>query len=214
MGPTTRAQTSLARFRERILVVLLLTLFITVMIGSSLLALRNVRLGRGDRKGAFRLAAFMAAVFFLRWLFASHHVPTVGEAFNFISGVRTILSWTFFFWVVYLAFEPFVRRRWPDRIVSWSRLLAGGFRDPLVGRDILIGAVFGLRHCSLQLLSRECGSEFIRLSAGDSVDGFPRHTVTRHSFVSIRHHTTNLRRSFAVVHVAVFSVIAVHHFSA
>jgi serine/threonine-protein kinase len=28
--------------------------------------------------------------------------------------------------------------------VSWSRLLAGGFRDPLVGRDILIGAVCGL----------------------------------------------------------------------
>src|SRR5262245_26918398 len=49
-----------------------------------------------------------------------------------------------FFWVVYLAFEPFVRRRWPGRIVSWSRVLAGGFHDPLVGRDVLIGAVFGL----------------------------------------------------------------------
>ena len=46
--------------------------------------------------------------------------------------------------MVYLAFEPFVRRRWPGRIISWSRVLAGGFRDPLVGRDILIGAVFGL----------------------------------------------------------------------
>ncbi|HKU73683.1 MAG TPA: serine/threonine-protein kinase [Pyrinomonadaceae bacterium] len=137
-------RTSLARFRERALIVLLLTLFITVVIGSSLLALRNVKLGRGDRKGAFRLAAFVAAVFFLRWLFTSHHVPAVGEAFNFISGVQNILFWTFFFWVVYLAFEPFVRRRWPDRIVSWSRLLAGGFRDPLVGRDILVGGVFGL----------------------------------------------------------------------
>ena len=137
-------QTSIARYRERVLVVLLLTLFITVVIGSALLAFRNVKLGRGDRKGAFRLAAFMAAVFFLRWLFSSHHVPTEAEAFNFISGVQTILFWTFFYWVVYLAFEPFVRRRWPDRIVSWSRVLAGGFRDPLVGRDILIGAVLGL----------------------------------------------------------------------
>jgi len=54
------------------------------------------------------------------------------------------LFWAFFFWVVYLAFEPFVRRRWPGRIISWSRVLAGGFRDPLVGRDILIGALFGL----------------------------------------------------------------------
>ena len=55
-----------------------------------------------------------------------------------------MLFWSLFFWVVYLAFEPFVRRRWPERIVSWSRLLAGGFRDPLVGRDILVGALFGL----------------------------------------------------------------------
>ena len=137
-------QTAIARYRQRALVVLLLTVFITVLVGSALLALRNVKLGRGDRKGAFRLAAFVSAVFFVRWLFASHHVSTEAEAFNFLSGVQKILFWTFFFWVVYLAFEPFVRRRWPHLIVSWSRVLAGGFRDPLVGRDILIGAVFGL----------------------------------------------------------------------
>ncbi len=137
-------QASIARFRQRALLVLLLAIFITVLLGSSLLALRNVKLGRGDRKGAFRLAAFVLVVFFLRWLFSSHHVATESEAFNFISGVQTILFWVFFYWVVYLAFEPFVRRRWPGRIVSWSRVLAGGFRDPLVGRDILIGAVFGL----------------------------------------------------------------------
>lgn len=138
------AQASVARFRQRALLFLLLGIFITVMIGSALLALRNVKLGRGDRKGAFRLAGFLLIVFFLRWLFTSHHVTTEAEAFNFISGMQRVLFWTFFFWVVYLAFEPFVRRRWPGRIVSWSRVLAGGFRDPLVGRDILIGAVFGL----------------------------------------------------------------------
>jgi hypothetical protein len=137
-------QASIARFRERALLVLLLGIFITVLVGSSLLALRNVKLGRGDRKGAFRLAAFLLGVFFLQWLFTSHHVATETEARSFIAGMQHILFWTFFFWVVYLAFEPFVRRRWPGRIVSWSRVLAGGFRDPLVGRDILIGAVVGL----------------------------------------------------------------------
>jgi serine/threonine-protein kinase len=137
-------QAYLARFRERALIFVLLAVFITVMLGSALLALRNLRLGRGDRKGAFRLAAFVSAIFFLRWLFTSHHVFTIYEAFNFISGIQIVLFWAFFFWVVYMAFEPFVRRRWPHRIISWSRLLAGGFRDPLVGRDILIGAVFGL----------------------------------------------------------------------
>ncbi len=136
--------TSLARFRERALVVLLLSVFIIVMLGSAFLALRNLKSGRGDRKGAFRLAAFILLVFFLRWLFTSHHVATEEEALNFIANVQNMLFWTVFFWVVYIAFEPFVRRRWPGRIISWSRLLAGGFRDPLVGRDLLIGALFGL----------------------------------------------------------------------
>lgn len=135
---------SIVRFRQRALVVLLLTVFIVVVLGSALLAFRNVKLGRGDRKGAFRLAVFMLVVFFIRWLFASHHVFVEDEALNFISNVQNMLFWAFFFWVVYLAFEPFVRRRWPDRIVSWNRVLAGGFSDPLVGRDILLGAVFGL----------------------------------------------------------------------
>jgi serine/threonine-protein kinase len=135
---------NLGRYRERALIVLLLAVFITVMIGSVLLALRNLKLGRGDRKGAFRLAAFVLAVLFLRWLFNAHHVSSELEALNFIAGVQLMLFWAFFFWVVYLAFEPFVRRRWPGRIISWSRVLAGGFRDPLVGRDILIGAIFGL----------------------------------------------------------------------
>ncbi|HEY0725300.1 MAG TPA: serine/threonine-protein kinase, partial [Pyrinomonadaceae bacterium] len=76
------AQVSIVRYRQRVLVVLLLTVFITVVVGSSLLALRNVKLGRGDRKGAFRLAAFMAAVFFVRWVFWSHHVSNEAEAFN------------------------------------------------------------------------------------------------------------------------------------
>ena len=136
-------QANLGSTRERALVILLLTIFITALVASALLAWRNLRLGRGDRKGAFRLAAFMFAVLFLQSLFTAHHVPTEAEAFNFLSGLRGILFAACFFWVVYIAFEPFVRRRWPGRIISWSRLLAGGWRDPLVGRDVLIGAVFG-----------------------------------------------------------------------
>ena len=46
-------------------------------------------------------------------------------------------------WLVYVALEPLVRRRWPGMIIAWNRLLVGDYRDPLVGRDLLIGAVFG-----------------------------------------------------------------------
>ena len=39
--------------------------------------------------------------------------------------------------------QAVVRRRWPERIVSWTRLLAGRIQDPMVGRDILIGIAAG-----------------------------------------------------------------------
>jgi serine/threonine-protein kinase len=45
--------------------------------------------------------------------------------------------------LLYLALEPLVRRRWPWRIVGWNRVLEGRFRDPLVGRDLLVGVLGG-----------------------------------------------------------------------
>jgi hypothetical protein len=47
-------------------------------------------------------------------------------------------------WAVYLAIEPYIRRHWPQAIISWSRLLAGRLRDPLLGRDLLIGVLLGI----------------------------------------------------------------------
>lgn len=49
--------------------------------------------------------------------------------------------------VVYLALEPYVRRNWPQTIVSWTRLLDGKFRDPIVGRDLLNGTLLGFFWC-------------------------------------------------------------------
>jgi hypothetical protein len=43
-----------------------------------------------------------------------------------------------------LAVEPWVRRHWPQTIISWSRLLSGQLRDPMVGRDILFGVILGV----------------------------------------------------------------------
>jgi len=43
------------------------------------------------------------------------------------------------FWMLYIAIEPSVRRRWPQILISWTRLLSGEWRDPLVARDTLIG---------------------------------------------------------------------------
>ena len=35
-----------------------------------------------------------------------------------------------------MAIERYVRRRWPEILVAWTRLLSGEFRDPLVARNI------------------------------------------------------------------------------
>ncbi|HEV7683127.1 MAG TPA: serine/threonine-protein kinase [Pyrinomonadaceae bacterium] len=117
--------------------------FIVALIGSALLALRNLRVGLGDRRGAFRLAAFY---FLLRlvWLVDVHHVSSLSDELTlFIKTVQSALFGAAFLWLLYLALEPLVRRHSPRRIISWSRALAGDWRDPLVGRDVLIGAVAG-----------------------------------------------------------------------
>src|SRR4030095_2213329 len=47
-------------------------------------------------------------------------------------------------WTIYLALEPFVRRHWPQVLVSWTTVLTGRLRDPVVGRDVLFGVALGV----------------------------------------------------------------------
>jgi len=119
--------------------VIVRVLFFSVLVASALLARRNLRLGRGDRQGAFRLAAFVFAAWAVAWFFGAHHVANFDEVPLFIEFLAWGLALPFFLWVLYIALEPSVRRRWPATLVSWSRLLAGNFRDPVVGRDVLVG---------------------------------------------------------------------------
>ena len=77
------------------------------------------------------------------WIVDVHH-DCVGREFGiFIGQLASALFGAAFVWLLYSALEPFVRRHWPQRIISWSRLLAADWRDPLVGRDVLIGALVG-----------------------------------------------------------------------
>jgi serine/threonine-protein kinase len=80
----------------------------------------------------------------LLWALASDHA-SVAQA---IKDLRQILPSAVFLsgtvWLYSLAIEPWGRRELAGTMVSWSRVLAGRWRDPLVGRDILIGLLFGL----------------------------------------------------------------------
>jgi predicted Ser/Thr protein kinase len=118
----------------------------------ALLAWRSFRLGRGDRRGAFRLAVFGFAVVMLGWLCDANHVPTNVEVFGFVLAVRAALGLAGFFWMVYMALEPYVRRRWPQSMIAWSRLLGGAVRDPVVGGNLLIGATFGVATAAVFLI--------------------------------------------------------------
>ena len=138
---------------ERLVQALAIAIFFMILLGAALLARRNLRMGRGDRRGALRLAAFVFVAEMIAWLTAAHHVPDLnGEFALFIECLAWTLMLSCLLWLIYIAVEPSVRRRWPVIIISWNRLLAGDLRDPLVGRDILIGAVFGFTAETLSYL--------------------------------------------------------------
>jgi Protein kinase domain len=128
---------------ERIGAAIGITLTLAMIVLAAILARRNLRVGRGDRKGAFRLAAFVYAAGMLSWIFATHHVASFVEFGLAIESLVWGIGFCAFMWLVYIALEPHVRRRWPTTLVSWSRLLAGGIRDPIVGRDVLVGCLLG-----------------------------------------------------------------------
>jgi hypothetical protein len=133
-------------------------IFAGVIIGSALVARRNLRLDRGDRRGATRLAVFTAALLLAIWLVDEHHVPSIWEFYLFAMAVGWALFVAALVATFYLALEPYVRRTWPATIVSWSRIMAGTIRDPLVARDVLFGcaagAVSGLIFVSGLLVTR------------------------------------------------------------
>jgi serine/threonine-protein kinase len=119
-------------------------LLIAMLAGGAMLARRNYRHGRGDREGAFRLAAVMFVLEIALWLFRSHFVAGFQTFGYLILAIAAGLLWGGGMWMLYLAIEPWIRRNWPQAIISWSRLISGQLRDPVVGRDILFGVAFGI----------------------------------------------------------------------
>ena len=133
-------------WQRRVAINLYTSIYLITLAGGMVLALRHWRLGRSDRKGALRLASFVFLVLMTGWALSANHVADLGAEFfllgRFALAKSLLLSAEI--WVLYQALEPYVRRRCPERIISWTRLLAGRWRDPLVGRDLLIGCVAGV----------------------------------------------------------------------
>ena len=118
------------------------------------LAIRNLRRGRGDRRGAFKLAMVVVVFVFLGRLTRTHHVPlSLDEVQLLFRAAGEALLLGLIAALAYLGLEPYVRRYEPERLISWVRLVNGRLRDPLVGRDVLIGAAGGALSILVWMLS-------------------------------------------------------------
>ncbi|HTM02776.1 MAG TPA: serine/threonine-protein kinase [Vicinamibacterales bacterium] len=152
-GPWNRPQAvaqggappSLNTLFERGAILLMIAVLFTIIGAAIVLARRNLRQNRADRRGAIRVAGAFAAMSAGGWLLAAHHLADVPSELN--SAVRAggqIALLVLIIWVLYVALEPYVRRFWPDSLLGWTRLASGRLRDPRCGRDLLIGIAVGV----------------------------------------------------------------------
>jgi hypothetical protein len=129
---------------ERLLTTLYVLLTVALLIAAAVLARRNLRSGRGDRRGAFRTAAVLFVSLVTAFLLGARYYAAPDVEFEHLARLVSVALYVAMnVWLFYIALEPYVRRFWPQLLIGWTRALSGHVRDPLVGRDILVGAAAG-----------------------------------------------------------------------
>jgi serine/threonine-protein kinase len=117
---------------------------VTAVFFAILLARRNWKKERVDRRGALRIAIACFAFGMIAWIGRVHPVPSENMLDLAYSVVGDSLFFAAYVWLLYVALEPALRSRWPHAIVTWNRILAGRWKDAQVGSHILIGAALGM----------------------------------------------------------------------
>jgi len=129
---------------EHIQIIFALCIISSLLVAGIVLAWQNYRRKRADLRGALRLAGFVLIMTVATWVIGATHILGFWEAYS----VTLALAWAclsaVFLWMLYVALEPIARRRMPTLLISWNRLLAGNFRDAMIGRDLLAGAALGV----------------------------------------------------------------------
>ncbi len=115
-----------------------------LMLAGALLARRNLRLGRGDRRAAFFAATILFVSGMSAWLLRPHVMPLGIDIQRFFLAAGGALFDGALIWLTYLGLEPYVRRYAPDSLIGWTRLVAGRWADPRVGTDVMIGVAAGM----------------------------------------------------------------------
>jgi hypothetical protein len=158
--------------------------FFTIIpiLAAVLFAIRNLRAGRGDRRGALRFALFTFFIYM-----TSHALALSVSGLGLGAAVETLLRQApighallhgVTVWFLYMALEPYLRRIWPRVMVSWARLISGRLRDPMIGRDILVAFVLLSLNVAVLLTTRAIigrppGTERFIGGVIDSLSGGP-----------------------------------------
>jgi serine/threonine-protein kinase len=166
-----------ARLREGFLVAGLLVFFFYCFT----LAWRNWKSGRADRRGALVVAVVFLALQIVAYLAGLHVNYEVYMFYFFLNSLGGLLVSSALMYFLYLALEPALRSRWPQSIVTWSRVLGGRWTDPQVGAHLLMGAGVGV-FLSLFFLAQswyQYWSSGTLASAGNSMLGGPPNWISQ-----------------------------------
>jgi serine/threonine-protein kinase len=101
-------------------------------------AWHNLRLGRGDRRGAWFVAMIGLVCFGGAAVVGSPALVEREAGFSLLMRLGFASFVAGLLWLQYIAIEPYVRRQWPDSLISWTRLRSGRIRDPLVASHVLV----------------------------------------------------------------------------
>jgi Protein kinase domain len=115
------------------------------LLAGVVLARRNLKSGRGDRRGAAIAGTFMLTTAIGAWVLGATHTSIIDNEVDRLFGlaIAGALFSAAMLWVWYIGVEPYVRRFWPNMLLGWARLVSGHVRDSRVGLEVLAGAACG-----------------------------------------------------------------------
>jgi hypothetical protein len=150
-----------------------------LLLAGASLAWRNLRLGRGDRRGATWSAGVVFVMALGSWALVADHVRDPWELTLFTKALCFATFISAAVATVYLAVEPYARRYWPDALISLTRLQAGRLKDSLVASHILGAIAITLATAALTLVAQwtVAGADAIHRPRIDALNG-PAYAVS------------------------------------
>jgi serine/threonine-protein kinase len=134
----------------RLVNVIYLTFAASLFCLASFLAIRNLRRARSDARGGIRGSALLFVALSISIILDTHWAGDALWGWDWWQlCVALPAGLALQYAAFYVGFEPYFRGTWPELLISWSRFLAGDTRNPLVGRDVLVGAFVGAAAAAL-----------------------------------------------------------------